>query len=123
MLLGAAPFDWAASTLAAFLLLWVLVFGLFGYLAGQCRGRGIDGIIWGIVLGPIGWIIVALQPWTPKARAQWEDEVQAHRRGASVSQTPPKPPKPPRQSEEEKTVAEYRRWKEEQQKAVQSRER
>lgn len=36
------------------------VSALIGYLLGKDKGRGIDGIIWSILLGPVGWLIVAL---------------------------------------------------------------
>jgi hypothetical protein len=42
------------------LFIWMIVCGLVGALIGRCRGRIVDGLGWGIILGPIGWLIVAL---------------------------------------------------------------
>jgi len=38
----------------------MLIGGLVGALIGRSRGRLVDGLGWGIILGPIGWLIVAL---------------------------------------------------------------
>lgn len=38
----------------------MLVGGLVGALIGRSRGRIVDGLGWGIILGPIGWLITAL---------------------------------------------------------------
>lgn len=42
------------------LFIGMLVCGLVGALIGRSRGRPIDGLGWGILLGPLGWLIVAL---------------------------------------------------------------
>jgi ribosomal protein L40E len=44
--------------------LWVtgltLICGLVGMAIGWAKGRVLAGLVWGLALGPIGWIIVAL---------------------------------------------------------------
>jgi predicted RNA-binding Zn-ribbon protein involved in translation (DUF1610 family) len=40
------------------IIIWILVGGLVGHLCGQARGRKTEGTIWGIVLGPIGWLVI-----------------------------------------------------------------
>jgi hypothetical protein len=42
------------------LFIGMLIGGLVGALIGRSRGRLVDGLGWGIILGPIGWLIVAL---------------------------------------------------------------
>ena len=44
------------------LLLYVLIFGLVGGLIGESKGRSGAGFIFGALLGPIGWLIVAIGP-------------------------------------------------------------
>lgn len=34
------------------------VSGVIGYFVGSTKGRGGDGAIWGVLLGPIGWLVV-----------------------------------------------------------------
>jgi len=48
------------------LLLWNVLFVVVGGLLGWWRGRTVEGIVWAVVLGPIGWIIVLAKP-RPKA--------------------------------------------------------
>ena len=35
---------------------------VIGTLVGQAKGRAVAGMIWGLVLGPLGWVLVALGP-------------------------------------------------------------
>lgn len=44
------------------LLLWFVCFGAVGMLIGGKKGRVLAGLIWGMVLGPIGWLVVLLGP-------------------------------------------------------------
>ena len=44
------------------LLLWVIVGGLVGAFIGERKGRAGQGAILGIILGPIGWLVVGLGP-------------------------------------------------------------
>jgi len=34
--------------------------GLVGYAIGQRAGRGLAGILWGVLLGPIGWVVILI---------------------------------------------------------------
>lgn len=43
---------------------WNLVFVVVGALLGWWRGKVMAGVVWALVLGPIGWIVVL---FTPKA--------------------------------------------------------
>lgn len=36
------------------------VSALIGLLIGKSKGRAADGVIWGLLLGPLGWLIVAV---------------------------------------------------------------
>lgn len=53
--------------------LWLWVSGLtllctaVGALVGWWKGRTLAGLVWGTVLGPIGWIVVALARPEPHA--------------------------------------------------------
>jgi hypothetical protein len=44
------------------IVLYFFVFGLIGVAIGQRKGRGFAGFIFGILLGPIGWVVVLLGP-------------------------------------------------------------
>ena len=44
------------------LVLYVIFFGLIGVVVGQRKGRAFAGFVFGALLGPIGWLIVALGP-------------------------------------------------------------
>ena len=50
------------DSLAASLLLATIVFGAIGALIGQRKGRPLAGLWWGLLLGPIGWLLVYLGP-------------------------------------------------------------
>lgn len=56
---------------------WNLAFIAVGALIGWWRRRIVEGIVWSVVLGPIGWIVVLARP-----------------RGGGAGATPP--PLPPR---------------------------
>jgi hypothetical protein len=55
-----AMIPWAA------LFWWNLVFVAVGALLGWWRGKLWAGVIWALVLGPIGWVIVLLAPRSAK---------------------------------------------------------
>ena len=48
---------------------WNLLFIAVGALLGWWRGRTAEGIVWALVLGPIGWIVILVKP-RPKPPAQ-----------------------------------------------------
>jgi hypothetical protein len=41
---------------------WNLLFIAVGALLGWWRGRTGEGIVWALVLGPIGWIVILAMP-------------------------------------------------------------
>lgn len=45
---------------------WMLGVSVFfvviGALIGRAKGRTMAGIVWSVVLGPFGWLVVALMP-------------------------------------------------------------
>ena len=41
---------------------WLAVGAFVGYLCGQARGREGEGVLLGLLLGPIGWLIVLCIP-------------------------------------------------------------
>jgi hypothetical protein len=45
---------------------WSVAFVAVGGLLGWWRGRVTEGIVWALVLGPIGWIIVLRAPRSAK---------------------------------------------------------
>lgn len=50
-------------------LVWFVVFGGVGMLIGQRRGRTLAGLVWAMLLGPIGWLIVMFGPDLSKPKA------------------------------------------------------
>lgn len=48
--------------LTAAVLLYFVLFGAIGMLIGGRKGRPIAGLLWAMVLGPIGWLLMALLP-------------------------------------------------------------
>ncbi|MGH8159065.1 MAG: hypothetical protein ACREPQ_13165 [Rhodanobacter sp.] len=41
---------------------WNLLFVAVGALLGWWRGRLGEGIVWALVLGPIGWVVILAKP-------------------------------------------------------------
>lgn len=41
---------------------WNLLFIVVGALLGWWRGRLAEGIVWALVLGPIGWVVILARP-------------------------------------------------------------
>ena len=41
---------------------WNLLFIAVGALLGWWRGRTAEGIVWALVLGPIGWVVILAKP-------------------------------------------------------------
>ncbi len=48
---------------------WNLLFIAVGALLGWWRGRTTEGIVWALVLGPIGWVVILVKP-RPEPRAE-----------------------------------------------------
>ena len=44
------------------LVLYIMVFGLVGWVIGERKGRPEAGFLFGALLGPIGWLVVAVGP-------------------------------------------------------------
>ena len=48
--------------ISPFLAFWVIISGLVGKLIGDRKGRGGAGLLFGALLGPIGWLIILVGP-------------------------------------------------------------
>ena len=48
---------------------WNLLFVAVGAVLGWWRGRTAEGIVWALVLGPIGWVVILVKP-RPKPPAR-----------------------------------------------------
>ena len=48
--------------IVVYLLIYFILFGAVGMLIGQRKGRTLAGLIWSMVLGPIGWLLILLGP-------------------------------------------------------------
>jgi hypothetical protein len=53
-----------------FLLVWMVICGGVGGLIGEKHNRTVSGVVWGALLGPIGWLIVFLLPDQRPKRAK-----------------------------------------------------
>ena len=42
------------------IIFWLIASPAVGALVGRRRGRVGSGVVWGLMLGPLGWLIVAL---------------------------------------------------------------
>jgi hypothetical protein len=61
-------------------LLVALVCGVIGILIGRSKGLWLDGLVYGGLLGPLGWLIVLLKQPTPESVVRREQEIEAARR-------------------------------------------
>jgi preprotein translocase subunit Sss1 len=72
--LGAADSDEALQFLV-FVGLVLLFSGFVGYLIGDSKGKGGLGFFLGLILGFIGWIIIAVAQRTPEKEAEYQAKV------------------------------------------------
>ncbi len=56
---------------------YVAIFGLIGMIIGQTKGRPAAGFLFGALLGPIGWLVVAVGP-----NIKAEEEARSAKMGA-----------------------------------------
>jgi hypothetical protein len=42
--------------------IWAFFAALIGVLIGQSKGRAVDGLVLGVLLGPLGWLLIAVGP-------------------------------------------------------------
>lgn len=61
------------------LLIAAFIMGFIGYHIGKTKGRGSLGVVLGLILGPIGWIIVLLMPAVSKGDDALSPEFLARR--------------------------------------------
>lgn len=55
---------------AVIVVAWIVIGAWVGGLIGASKGRTDEGVLWGVLLGVIGWIIVAVMPATPDKLAE-----------------------------------------------------
>ena len=71
----------AGLVVGLFLLGFVfLFFGGIGYKIGAPRGHGGTGVVLGLLLGFIGWLIVAFLPRTVEAEREYRRQVDTRER-------------------------------------------
>lgn len=61
-----------------FLLLWIILGALIGALVGGKKGRPGAGFAFGLLLGPLGWLVVYLGP---DHSDEWEKAQREHKSG------------------------------------------
>ena len=49
-------------SLDAYVIGWIVVNALIGGAIGQTKNRVVAGVVFGVLLGPIGWLLVAVGP-------------------------------------------------------------
>lgn len=60
-------FDLILVTSIIWVPIWIILSILVGVAIGKKKGRIVAGCIWGLLLGPFGWLLVGLGPnHTPK---------------------------------------------------------
>jgi hypothetical protein len=57
-----------------YLLYWGVIGGLVGLAIGQTRGRPLPGFFLGLLIGPIGWLLVLVGPNPKKAKEDKEKQ-------------------------------------------------
>ena len=58
-----------------YLLAWVAIGGGVGALIGSSKGKGGTGFVLGLLLGFIGWIIIAVLPRSADKEAEFQRQV------------------------------------------------
>ena len=65
------------DTIPVEIIVTYLVFIFIGVLIGESKGRPGAGLFWGLLLGPLGWLLVGLGPnFKKKEEARQDAEVQ-----------------------------------------------
>jgi hypothetical protein len=71
--------------------------GCIGYFIGRAAGDARGGLVWGLLLGPIGWLVVLLKGSTAercrKCRGPLKSGARCSRCGTKVQKAPVIPPK------------------------------
>jgi hypothetical protein len=57
-----------------FFLFWAIVGGLVGAVIGERKGRTGEGVVLGLLLGPIGWLVVGFGPNYKQAKEAKESK-------------------------------------------------
>lgn len=75
------------EAIVVIIFLWAAVGAVVGYIIGSPKGRGADGLVLGLLLGWIGWIIVAVLQPSVEAQARRDVAVAAaaQRLGSTAS--------------------------------------
>lgn len=63
-----------------YFLAWIVLGPLIGLIAGDERGRPFSGAVLGLLFGPVGWIIAALQQPDAEHQARFELAVEERKR-------------------------------------------
>lgn len=63
--------------MAAFLIFWCVIGAVVGLMIGSSKGRAGEGFVLGLLLGVIGWVIIAVMEPSTEVRAQRNAELAA----------------------------------------------
>ena len=71
-----------------------------GFLIGCAKNDIVRGVVWAIVLGPVGWVITLLVPATPSRKTEMEDSAESGKNSARGDKSPTKARQPAKQLSE-----------------------